>query len=384
MNRARIGRALLALCGHRSAEARRLSGDDWLALDILADEHRLRPMLHGRSARNEIPDIPDPVASTWQAAHRANAMAMLAQRRALLHAAGMLADHGIASVALKGSALAWTVWPSPAERVMRDIDFVVQEAEAVRAYALLRENGWAAVELAPEESEAFAAQETHFPPLVSRDGVMAELHAHTWGRPPLPGTSMPRRDDAGLLASARVSEQLGAAIPSPEHMLAHLVVHAVCCHLLNVGPMVLADIDLWCAGQEVDWAVFWEQAERDGFARSAALVFALVERWRKPGFLGESRCQLMVEPGLLDETELLLVQDLDTRKDVSVIASLAQGRLGGRVAPHPLDRVGAEARTGGRLSQLLGRARSLGSSVLSPETRRDGLATARLQAWIEG
>ena len=86
----------------------------------------------------------------------------------------------------------------------------------------------------------------------------------------------------------------------------------------------------------------------------------------------------------LDEMELLLVQDLDARKDVSVIASLSQGRLRGRVAPHPLDRAGAEARAGGRLSQLLGRARSLGSSVLSPETRRDGLATARLQNWIAG
>ena len=29
---------------------------------------------------------------------------------------------GIEAVVLKGSALAWSVWPSPAERVMRDID----------------------------------------------------------------------------------------------------------------------------------------------------------------------------------------------------------------------------------------------------------------------
>ena len=384
MKRARIGRALLALCGHRAGEARDLSGSDWLALDAMADQHRLQPMLHGRRVRGEIGGIPDALASRWQGAHRANAIAMLAQRRALLQAVETLAAHGIETVALKGAALAWTVWPSPAERVMRDIDLLVAENAAARAYELLRASGWVGPDLCPADSAAFSTDETHFPPLMSGEGVMAELHAHSWGRPPLPGTTMPRRDDAGLLACARHNEALGAAVPSSEYMLAHLVVHAACSHLLNVGPMALVDIDMWCTKRDIAWPLFWKRAERDGFARSAALLFALVDRWRRPGFCAASQCRHEVEPDLLEEAELLLVQDLDARKDVSVIASLSQGRLGGRVASHPLDRAGAEARAGERLSHLLGRARSLGSSVLSPETRRDGLATARLQNWIAG
>ena len=382
--RARIGRALLALCGHRSDEAAALGEAAWGDLDQLAHEHRLRPFLHGREMRGELPEVPEAIARAWQETHRANAVTMLVQRRALLHAVDTLALSAIGCVALKGAALAWTVWPAPVERAMRDIDLLVDRENAARAYIALRAAGWEGPELGEAALAAFAADETHFPPLFSADGVMCELHARVWGKAPLPGSPMPRSDEAHMLGNARPSEKLGAAIPSNEDMLAHLVVHAACAHLLNVGPQVLVDVDLWCARKPLDWPAFWQRARRDGFERPAALVCALVDRWRRPGFMAESACPVPVASDLLDESELLLVQNLDARKDVSVIASVAQGRPGGRLAQHPLDRAAGGAGPMARLGQITARARSIGRSLLSPATRRDGMATARLQKWMEG
>ena len=381
---ARIGRALLALCGHRSAETGPLPHACWHELDGLAAKHRLQPFLHGRCARGEIAPPPDDVAIRWQEAHRANAIAMLTQRRALLQAMEALAGEAIGSVALKGAALAWTVWPEPAERAMRDIDILVAQENAALAYQTLRAAGWEGPDLSDDELANFAADETHFPVLHSPEGVMCELHAHVWGRAPLPGTSMPLRDNAHLLGNARHSEKLGMAIPGAEDMIVHLVVHAACSHLLNVGPMALVDIDLWCAKKAIDWPAYWERARRDGFERPSALVFALVERWRRPGFLEAAQCPLAVDDEVLETSELLLVQDLDVRKDVSAIASLSAGKLGGRLDQHPLDRAEGRAGFGQRIGQIALRAASLGRSLLSRETRRDGLATARLQKWIEG
>ena len=384
MTRARMGRALLALCGYRAGEAEGLSAQEWCELDALADQHRLRPFLHGRLARGDIAAPPSHIAASWQEAHRANAIAMLAQRRALLQAVEVLAAEGIGAVALKGSALAWTVWPSPAERVMRDIDLLVAANNAPAGYKALRGSGWEAPDLSDMQLTEFAKAETHLPPLYSPEGVMCELHAHVWGRAPLPGSPMPASDDAHLLGHARHSEKLGMAIPAAGDMLAHLVVHAACSHLLNVGPMALVDIDLWCAKKAIDWPAYWKRARDDGFDRPSALVFALVDRWRRPGFLEDAQCPLAVDDDVLDATELLLVQDLGARKDVSAIASLSAGKLWGRFEQHPLDRAEGRAGFSQRIGQLASRTTSLGRSLLSRETRRDGLATARLQKWMEG
>ncbi|MBX7491844.1 nucleotidyltransferase family protein [Qipengyuania sp. 1NDW9] len=384
MSRARIGRALLALCGHRAREYAKLTDSDWRDLDALADQHRLRPFLHGRLKRGEIGSVPPAIAGSWQETHRANGIGMLAQRRALLQAVEVLAEEGIAAVALKGSALAWTVWPAPAERIMRDIDLLVGEEEAPVAYAALRRSGWAAPDLPREDLAGMAGSQAHLPPLHSPEGVMCELHAHVWGESPLPGSTMPLADDAGLLSRAAHDEALGAAVPSAEDMLAHLVVHAACSHLLNVGPMALVDIDLWCTQRSVDWDAYWERAAEHGFERPAVLIFALVDRWRRPGFLAQSGAPASPDDDLLEEAEMLLVQDLDARKDVSALASAAAGQFGGRIGQHPLDRAERPSGGLGRAGQLAQRAWSLGRSALDGDTRRDALATARLQKWMEG
>ena len=381
---AHVGRALLALIGHRANEAANLPEAHWRMLDAMAEQHRLQPFLHYRAEQGAIPQPPATIRKAWRRAYHENGVAILAQRRALLQAVQSLGASGIGAVALKGSALAWTVWPEPALRVMRDIDLLVAQEDAGKAYACLIDAGWEGPVLDTDQTAHFAACQTHFPPLRSPDRVWCELHAHVWLRPAVPGMPMPMSCDAQMLAHARYEERLGAAVPGTQDMLAHLVVHAACAHLLNVGPGALVDIDTWCARKRVDWPAFWRQAEASGYARPAALVFALVDRWRRPGFLDGTGCAIRVDEALLDASELLLVQDLDTRKDVSALSSLGHGQVRVRLAQDPLDRANASLSPIGRLGQLAQRFASLARSVLRRETRRTARQTAALQAWLSG
>lgn len=383
MDHARAGRALLALCGHRASEVQALSPDEWDELGHLADLLLLEPILHWRDTRGELGEVPEVLQGKWAEAYRDNAIRVLAQRRALLKAVTALGEAGIGAVALKGSALAWTVYPAPAARAMRDIDLLVDETAAPEAYLTLLDAGWAGPQLSPEMLAEFSAEHTHLPPLVSTERIVCEVHPHIWLRPPLPGTSMPRSEGRRMLSNARYDENLGAAVPSREDMLAHLVVHAVNAHLLNVGPMALIDVDLLCAKKPIDWPAFWDRAREERFDRPAALLFALVERWRRPGFLEQSDPPHTVAKDLLDDAELLLVQPPEVRKDVSAIASLRGGRTSGRFTQHPIERAEKPIGAATRIWQLAGRATSVAGSLLSGKTRRAGVATARLQKWIE-
>lgn len=383
MDDARFGRALLALCGHRAREVQALSPGEWRELGHLADMLLLEPILHLRGTRGELGEVAKDLRGKWAEAYRDNAIRVLAQRRALLKAVTALGEAGIGAVALKGSALAWTVYPAPAARAMRDIDLLVDETAAPDAYLTLRDAGWAGPQQSPDMLAEFSGQHTHLPPLLSTERIVCEVHSHVWLRPPLPGAAMPLSDGRRMLSNARYDEKLGAAVPSREDMLAHLVVHAVNAHLLNVGPMALIDVDLLCAKKPIDWAAFWDRAREERFDRPASLLFALVDRWRRPGFLEQSGCPHTVASELLDVTELLLVQPPEQRKNVSAIASLRGGTTGGRIAQHPLEKAENPVRAGTRIRQLAGRATSLAGSLLSGKTRRAGLATAQLQRWIE-
>ena len=375
-------RALLALTGHRSGEIGTLSERQWRSLDRLAAGHRLQPHLHGKLVRKEIEaEVPAFIAQGWQEAHRFNALDQLVQRRALAQVAETLGEHGIAAVALKGAALAWNVWPSPAERVMRDIDVLVPQARATQAYRALREAGWQAPQADGELLDRMAREETHLPPLFSSDGVMCEVHAHAWASAPLASVAMPPCDDEGILARAVRDDSLGMLVLADEDMLVHLVVHCAVSHLFNVGPLGLLDIDYFVAEREIDWAAFWQRAQGEGFARSAALVFALIDRWVRPGFQENASCPVRADAALLDRVEDLLVQDPAARKDINAIAGLATGERGMRLKVAPLDQ--AKGSTGfRRLGRLATRGASLAGTLVNRQSRNDGLATAELARWL--
>ena len=381
--RRRAARLLLALLAPRRGGIGDAEGADWHHAADLAREHRLGPHLHGQLWRaHGSAKIPDFVCGEWADAYRANALAVLAQRQAMASALTILGKAGIEAIALKGAALAWTVWPAPAERVMRDLDLLVPQARAADAYAVLQKAGWAGPAVTGIDLQAMATSETHLPPLVSPHGVALELHGHVWRSAPMPGGTMPTCDSAAFLERARWSGPAGARIPSAEDMLAHLIVHTACSHLFNVGPLALADMDYWLAANPIDWPAFWRRAETEGFARPAALVLALTDRWRRPGLLQEAGCPALPDQTVIDEAEALLFQDASARKDINLIAGLRGGLAGAgrRANRHPLD---IDSRKG-RGAEMVQRGVSLARSLANRSIRESGLATHRVARWLGG
>ncbi len=370
---------LLALAGCRAGEQEALSAQQWHELDALADGHRLRPHLHARLIRGEIAiPVPNDISLLWQVSYRENALYMLAQRHALKHAAEVLEKAGIRALGLKGTALAWRVWPAPAERPMRDIDILVAEAQAPLAYRVLREANWDAPQLDDTALARLAAQETHLPGLQSADGLMLEVHAHAWASAPLSGLTMPDGDDDGIMQRAGFDESLGIAVPSSEDMLAHLVIHCAVSHLFNTGPLALADIDYLLRADAIDWAKFWRRAERQGFTRAAAIMLHLVNRWRQPGAAEMAGIPISIAPELIARAEDLLCQDPLSRKDINAIAGLRHGGAADRLGDHPLQ----PRSIGQRLRDVPARGLSIGKSLLNAQTRADGAATAAMARWL--
>ena len=373
--------ALLALAGYRAGELGEMSHDRWRALDRLAAGHRMQPHLHGRLSRGEIEiTVPRDIAAGWRAARRENALHVLAERRALHQAIDALAGDGIAAVVLKGSALAWSAWPDPAERPMRDIDILVDADTAPRAYRILRKAGWSAPEVSERELRSLAARETHLPPLDSPEGLMLELHAHVWASSPLAGLAMPQSDDAGFLARAEKDPTLGLLIPSAQDMLAHLSIHCAVSHLFNTGPLALADIDYLLQTSDIDWTQFWADCERLQFTRAAAIMLLLVDRWRRRGVASQAGLPIAVEPAILERAENLLCQDAVARKDINAIAGIATGAAASRLSDHPLE----PRSLGERMRILPARGLSIGRSLLNSRIRRAGNETAAMARWLSG
>lgn len=381
--RKRAAELLLAVLGHRPADEN-ATAETWTLAAQLAREQRLGPHGHGALARRPEVRVPESVADEWRAAYRANGFTLLTQRRALHAALAVLKDAGIEAVALKGAALAWTVWPRPAERAMRDLDLLIAPADAPRAYRLLRSAGWHGPDPHGDFLEQMAEVETHLPPLVSPEGVCLELHGHVWRSPSAPGGTMPVSDSVGLMARARHDPRAGARVPAPADMLAHLVVHGAHAHLFNVGPLLLADVDYLTRAGGIDWPLYWQRAERDRYARASTLVLGLTERWRQPGLLARARCSATLPPAQLDQAEALLFQEPEARKEINLIAGLiaAPARAHLRLAAHPLD--AAQGGEAAPLMRLTRRGAALARSLASGTTRADGRTAGALARWLAG
>lgn len=390
---------LLALLGPAQAD-RALAAptaDDWPTLHAMADQHRLIPHLHARLQRGELPHAPPPdLAQEWEQAHRHSAFAAL-QRRARLHGLhGLLAERGIQAVVLKGPWLAWYAYPAAAERPSRDIDLLVPQDRAVEAFELLAGAGFTQAEPSSRPHEQVARAAKHMPPQVAADGCRVELHMHAWepaGEMPWP---MPPTD-AGLLD--RAARAPGAndpcLYPDPADMLAHLVIHAAYSHRFNVGPLLLPDIDYLLQHRQPDWPAFWQRAEIGGYARGAAVVLALVDRWRVPGLIGQCRPPVPAPASMVDAAEALLVQDISVRKGTGLLSELADarregigslvGRLARRAAGGNRGQHGEGAQAApGYLGWAVARTGETVRQLLSSDARQDAARTSQVGQWLNG
>lgn len=290
MDRPRLRRLLLALLAETPpdpAPYRALPMRAWREVDRMAGMHGLRPLLHLRNATlAQAGAIPAPIWQGWQDGRRNAAIRALVQRRDLLEIQAILTQAGLGQpVALKGAFLAWYAYDEPALRVMGDLDLLLCPEQALAAFEALKAAGYVQqkpFELSPADTVLLLK---HLPPLASPQGTLVELHMRCW------------RDDDPLL------------YPESDDMLVHLVVHGAYDFRLNCGPRALLDCVAMTDRFPPEWDRFWTMGRDEGWAKGTALLFALADRWIRPGLLAQCDCPLPVTPRVLEAAPDLLLQE---------------------------------------------------------------------------
>ncbi|HMF94057.1 MAG TPA: nucleotidyltransferase family protein [Vicinamibacterales bacterium] len=150
-----------------------LDDHDWPRLPSDADAHHLAPLLEWltRGCESSAP-------RAVRAQLRALVLRQTAWHRARTAAATEILDAlergSIRTLVLKGAALAWTIYPSPALRPMTDIDLLVDRSDAAKAQTVIRQLGFDAAPPRP-----FGGYAHHLPSATRVDGglpITVEIH----------------------------------------------------------------------------------------------------------------------------------------------------------------------------------------------------------------
>lgn len=183
-----------------------------------------------------------------------------------------LADNQLPVIALKGLAVAKSLYGDIALRPMSDLDLFVKEDDLVRAGRILLAIGY--TQPLPAW-ESMVRTFHHLPPFTNKSGVIIELH---WNIVP-PDSSI-KMDLEGLWQRARLVKLSGveARAFSPEDQFLHLCIHA-CLHLqAGLGLLPICDIAAMIniSDAEIDWRIVIARATRWGVQKCVYLMLLLV------------------------------------------------------------------------------------------------------------
>ncbi|MFM5916852.1 MAG: nucleotidyltransferase family protein [Novosphingobium sp.] len=382
-----LRRTLLALVGTgKISNLDHLSSSDWARLDVLAAQHRLRPLLHAQHGGDDC--VPAEVRTGWRNSHRHAALQAMQTRQELGECVHVLADAGIEAVALKGAWLSAHAYPSPALRPMRDIDLLVPQSRVLDAYAALQAAGYTEAGPAEMPLDQIVLLDKHLPPLVAPRGTVVELHHRLW-------EPDGRLDHASPVEGTRHGiwrDTDGIAYLAPTETLAHLIVHAVYSHRLDCGPLLLPDIDYLLRAASIDWSNFWARANREGWRSGARLVLELVNTYRPDAPIDFAQDQGPPPPAeLLEGAPDLLLQDLETRRSAGLAAAAIKAgpakliqRIRGRRSARGEPEVTRDmAHEGGMIGWAGSRAwRSL-TELSRADVRRQSRQLAALSTWLD-
>ena len=385
-----LRRILLAMVGTRHGpRLTQLDGGAWTTLQAMADQHRLKPLLHAQLGTSSA--VPSEVRADWQEVHRAAALRAMLTRHELIECARLLEAAGLAPIALKGAWLARHAYPDPAQRPMRDIDLLVPRAGVLDGYAVLLNAGYTEL-AAPEMPLAEVIRfDKHMPALIAPRGTVVELHHRLWEPDGRLDHASPAQDETALRARA-VRDVDGLHYLAPHDTLAHLIVHAVYSHRLDCGPLLLPDIDFLVQAAPIDWAAFWHRAAAEGWRSGARLVLDLVAQYRAgtPIDFGPDLGP-PTPPELLEAAPDLLLQDLATRGSAGLAAAAIKAgpgkllqRLRGRRGAHGEDEVTRSmTNEGGMLGWAGSRAWRSVTQLARADVRRQSRQLAALSQWLD-
>jgi hypothetical protein len=305
-----------------------LAESDWALFKKWCREHRLAPLIKHtdgyRRANN-----PEFIKFVDRSTNR-QSMRQLQVQRELAFLDRVLRDHGIAYVILKGPVLAFTCYPRPELRPMRDIDILVPKSKALDVFDLLLASGCSRIESSNESPESKLDAYKHLPAILGVSGkVSIEVHTRVFNQKEIGDAEdfSVRQDFWDCAIESRIANKQ-IVLENPTYLLAHLIFHAVYEHQLNNGPLVLTDIYHLLKSHSIDWDKFEGLVSDLNMEKGVQILFALVNKYYPQNQMLPDQYNLS-DQDILAASEILFFADFSTRASRSVIrrSSAHQSKL---------------------------------------------------------
>jgi hypothetical protein len=241
---------------------------DWGRLMQLAARERAVVALNEQLAMTPIRSVPPAELANLQRLAMVSEFQLSSLHDRLVKLLALYAAHEIDVLLLKGAGLAHSAYARPTERPMGDIDLLVHEEVAPRAWELAIANGWARRGDVPEERSY--AEHQHLSPLEDADGLQIGLELHT----ALFTNQAPFLLPAEAMWEGARRLTIGgqpAMVPSPEDQLLHAALHFAWSHEMTFGAFrTLRDVERIVAAPAIDWATLVRKARE---ARGATCCY---------------------------------------------------------------------------------------------------------------
>lgn len=237
---------------------------DWTALVERAQRNGVAPLVYRRL--REAAYMPLTALEPLRQAYYQNAAANTLRARELRRVINALEAAAIPVIVLKGPALALTIYPDPALRVIGDLDLLVRSEQVAQAIAALQPLGYGPPEHEPPYPQEYLARFGRHLQLQRRNHTgTLDLEVHWTLIGELWAGAVTAIDVEGLWARAIPLQGDGwrACQLSPADMLLHLALHATLMHgFTELGLRVYVDVDRlvrhYTASQGA--GAFWAQA----------------------------------------------------------------------------------------------------------------------------
>ena len=177
-------------------------------------------------------ELPEDIQKKAQQTYYKFALADM-RRKTSMEMVKKILDHaGISFCFLKGAELAYHYYPDPVLRYSIDLDLLVKEEDAAKAFQLISAAGWI------PEHDFHDLECKHLPELRRKNFCTVEIHKHLFKGTP---------DENQKLMALCHSNRL-----PPELMLAHLLYHAFYHHHWNNALKTVLDIGMIFRNATVD------------------------------------------------------------------------------------------------------------------------------------
>jgi hypothetical protein len=242
-------------------------------VEIAVREHALPPLWNRITAVGAA-FVPSAAAELLLRRSLASSIGIQQLHRVLDEVIQTLSALNVELMVLKGAALGTTVFASPLERPMNDLDLLLKPDHAGLAHDHLMKKGW---RLESDPREDLYRDHHHLQPLYHPTALGGRLELHT----SLFGPEHPFDFDASDLWRDRQPSKLGLHVwlPHPNHLFLHACAHFAWSHMMEFGAWrCFRDIAVLLERGAVDWQQISALARQTRTASSVYWTLRLMQR----------------------------------------------------------------------------------------------------------